>query len=176
MGALEAQCAWGGRATVPDLSRASRCPGWSVAEVMNHSIGVTLKFADFATGATDRPRAPTGDLIGGRLDRALRTTADTARSAWAEADRSRCCRLPFGSFPADLAAGINLVDVLGHGWDVGYLGGSEFTCPEEVWTLGLEMARAYLGPARDPRHFGPELDAGASASSRKRFLAYLGRG
>ena len=28
---------------------------------MNHSIGVTLKFADFAAGGSDHPRTPPGD-------------------------------------------------------------------------------------------------------------------
>jgi uncharacterized protein (TIGR03086 family) len=147
--ALEAQWTLATRATASDLRRASRCPGWSVSEVMNHSVGVTLKFAEFASGVTDHPRTPDGHLIGAGLDATLRTTVDTARAAWSTVDRNRLCYLPFGTFPADVAAGINLVDVLAHGWDVGPIGGSEFTCPEEVWALGLEMARRYRGPEPD---------------------------
>ncbi len=173
--ALEAQWGLGARATVPDLSRPSRCPGWSVSDVMNHSMGVTRKFAEFASGATDRPRAPTGDLIGDRLDLALRTTTDMARAAWSSTDRSRHCHLPFGTFSAGAAAGINLVDVLAHGWDVGCLGGSVFTCPDDVWSLGLGMAREYQGRERAGHHFDAEIDVAPDASPEWCFLAYVGR-
>ncbi len=120
--ALEAQRRLVTGVTPADLHRATRCPAWSLSELMNHSVGVTLKFAEFASGATDHPRTPEGDLIGDRLDVALRSTVDTARTAWSSADRSWLCHLPFGTFPADIAAGINLVDVLAHGWDVGVVG------------------------------------------------------
>jgi hypothetical protein len=35
-----------------------------VRDVMNHSIGVTMKFARFAAGGSDHPRTPRGDLVG----------------------------------------------------------------------------------------------------------------
>ncbi len=173
--ALEAQRTLAMGMTPADLDRASRCPGWSVSEVMNHSVGVTLKFAEFASGATDHPRSPEGDLIGDRPDIALRATVDAVRAAWSTVDPRRLCHLPFGTFPADVAAGINLVDVLAHSWDVGVVGASEFTCPDEVWALGLEMAHRYRGPVPDPRHFAPEVDVDPTASPRQRFLGSVGR-
>src|SRR6185437_14064373 len=51
------------------------CPGWSVRDVMNHSIGVTMKFADFAAGGSDHPRTPPGDLVGRDHRLALRSAA-----------------------------------------------------------------------------------------------------
>jgi uncharacterized protein (TIGR03086 family) len=173
--ALEAQWAHAARATASDLVRPSRCPGWSVLAVLRHSVGVTAKFTEFASGATDHPRSPPGDLLGDRPDLALRATVDAARSAWPDADRSRRCHLPFGTFPADVAAGINLVDVLAHGWDAGSLGGSVFHCPDPVWSVGLEMAQVYLGDERDPHHFAAEVPVGRSASPEARFLGKVGR-
>jgi hypothetical protein len=70
---------------------------------MNHSIGVTLKFADFATGGNDHPRTPPGDLVGRDHRLALRSAAAAARAAWTSADMARPCHLPFGTFPASLA-------------------------------------------------------------------------
>jgi uncharacterized protein (TIGR03086 family) len=175
LAALEAQWALGTEATPPDLSRPTRCPGWSVSDVMNHSIGVTLKFAEFASAATDRPRSPTGDLVRGRLEPALRAAVDSARTAWSAADMSRTCHLPFGSFPADVAAGINLVDVLAHGWDVGAFGDAVFQCRDAVWSTGLEMAWRFMGPERDPRHYGVEIMVSDAAPPEPRFLGYLGR-
>ena len=173
--ALEAQWALATRLTVPDLSRPSKCPGWSVFDVVNHSVGVTLKFNEFASAATDRPRTPTGDLIGSRPGPALRAAADSARTAWSVADLSRECHLPFGTFPAQVAAGINLVDVLAHSWDVGEIGGAAFHCSDEVWSTGLGAARSFMGPGRDPRHYGIEVAVPDDAPPELQFLGYLGR-
>ncbi len=161
--------------TPSDLSRASNCPGWSVLDVMNHSIGVTLKFTEFASGATDRPRTPDGDLIGGRLAPVLRAVADASRQAWSTADMSRVCHLPFATVSSETAAGINLVDVLAHGCDLGEFGGVMFSCPDSVWTTGLTMAERLIGARRDPRHYGPEVAVPDSAPTPRRFLGYLGR-
>ncbi len=88
---------------------------------------------------------------------------------------SRECHLPYGTFPAAVAAGINLVDVLAHGWDVGSFGDVVFRCPDEVWSVGLELAQALLGAGRDPRHYGVEVAVSVDAPPERRFLGYLGR-
>jgi uncharacterized protein (TIGR03086 family) len=143
--------------------------------VVNHSVGVTLKFADFAAGGSDHPRTPPGDLVGRDHRLALRSAAGAARSAWASADMERPCHLPFGTFPAGLAAGINLFDVLAHTWDIAAATGVTLECPDELWQAGLEAARAVIGPGRDPRQYAPEIPVAAAASPRQRFLAFTGR-
>ena len=102
---------------------------------MNHSIGVTMKFAD-----TARP-----------------------------------CHLPFGTFPASLAAGINLFDVLAHTWDIAAATGVALECADDLWQAGLEAARAVIGPGRDPRQYAPKIPVAVTASPRQRFLAFTGR-
>jgi uncharacterized protein (TIGR03086 family) len=157
------------------LSLGSPCPGWSVREVVNHSIGVTLKFAGFAAGDTDHPRSPVGDLVGPNHGLALRTAAEAARAAWASADMARDCHLPFGVFPADLAAGINLFDVLAHTWDIATATGVTWQCGDDLWSAGLRAARTVIGSSRDLRHYAAEIPVNAAASARQQFLAYLGR-
>ena len=142
---------------------------------MNHSIGVTLKFADFAAGGSDHPRTPRGDLVGRDHRLTLRSAAGAAQSAWASADMARPCHLPFGTFPAGLAAGINLFDVLAHTWDIAAATGVTLECPDELWQAGLEAARTVIGPGRDPRQYAPEIPVAAAASPRQRFLAFTGR-
>ena len=83
--------------------------------------------------------------------------------------------MSFGDFDAETAAGINLVDVLAHGWDISPLQDRRFDCANELWRVGLAAARALIGPHRDLRHYGPEVVAGPDATSQERFLAYLGR-
>jgi uncharacterized protein (TIGR03086 family) len=174
--AVEAQWALGRLVAPADLARATRCPGWSVFDVVNHSIGVTLKFAEFASGSTDAPQSPTGDLIGTSLGDALGSLVATTRRAWESADMTRECHLPFGIFRAEMAAGINLVDVLAHGWDIGSFRGRAFRCDDAVWSIGLEVARKLIGQRRDPRHYGHEIGVAATAPAEMRFLGYLGRG
>jgi uncharacterized protein (TIGR03086 family) len=173
--ALDAQVRTGQQVRAAQLSVDSPCPGWSVRDVVNHSLGVTLKFTDFAAGRTDHPRAPAGDLVGSDHARALRDAADSARVTWAAADPARLCHLPFGTFAASLAAGINLFDVLAHTWDMATATGAGLRCRDDVWLAGIDAAQAVIGPSRDPRHYAPELPAAPDATPMQRFLAFLGR-
>jgi hypothetical protein len=45
---------------------------------MNHSLGVTRKFAGFAAGGSDHPRTPRGDLVGRDHRLALRSVVVAA--------------------------------------------------------------------------------------------------
>jgi uncharacterized protein (TIGR03086 family) len=175
MAALRVQVRTGRLIRSGQLSLESPCPGWSVRDVVNHSIGVTLKFADFAAGGSDHPRTPPGDLVGRDHRLALRSAAGAAQSAWASADMERPCHLPFGTFPASLAAGINLFDGLAHTWDIAAATGVTLECPDELWQAGLEAARAVIGPGRDPRQYAAAIPVAAAASPRQRFLAFTGR-
>jgi hypothetical protein len=88
---------------------------------------------------------------------------------------ARPCHLPFGTFLASVAAGINLFDVLAHTWDVAAAADVTLECADELWSAGLEAARVVIGPGRDPRQYAAEITVGASATPRQRFLAFTGR-
>ena len=60
LAALDVQARTGQQIRPGQLLLGTPCPLWPVREVINHSIGVTLKFASFAAGHTDHPRAPAG--------------------------------------------------------------------------------------------------------------------
>jgi uncharacterized protein (TIGR03086 family) len=173
--ALVGQWTVGRRATSAELSATSKCPEWSVLDVIGHSIGVTMKFTDFVSVATDHPRSPSGDQVGGSIDLALRSSLVSAKLAWSSADKTRECHLPFGIFAAELAAGISLMDVLAHSWDIGLVRRERFACRDEIWTVGLGVAHNLIGPGRDVRHYGEEVDVGSDAPPERRFLGYLGR-
>jgi uncharacterized protein (TIGR03086 family) len=175
LAALDIQIRTGRQIRAAQLGLGSPCPGWSVRDVINHSLGVTLKFAGFAAGRTDHPRAPAGDLVGGDHALALAGAAGEARQAWASADLARRCHLPFGTFPAGLAAGINLFDVLAHTWDIAVATGADMSCDDDLWIAGLDAARAVIGPGRDARHYAAEIMVGPAASPRQQFLGFLGR-
>lgn len=173
--ALEAWHSLLDQVSAVELTLATPNPGWDVAHVINHSIAVTSKFTTFAVGTTDQPRTPDHDLIGNDHRFAFGKTAERALAAWRAADPRRCCHLPFGTFTADLAAGINLFDLQAHGWDIHQATGATFACPHTTWETGLDAARRVIGQQRDPHHFAPALPAQPSASTQIRLLRYLGR-
>lgn len=175
LAALELQRGVGDQVRPEELQLASRCKGWTIREVLRHSIGVTRKFTHFASGATDEPHGPPGDLVGGDHRTALGRTVEAARTAWTTADMSRRCRLSFGTFSAEAAAGINLFDVLAHTWDIAAPLGLGLDEHDAVWVVGLDAARHVIGSTRDPAHYGTEVTVSESASGMSRFLAFLGR-
>lgn len=159
-----------------DLAAASRCEGWSIRDVLEHSIGVTREFTGFAQGLTDEPHAAEVDLLGRDHGAVARGAVVASALAWRRADMSRLCRLSFGTFSAEAAAGINLFDALAHTWDVAAPLGLELPAHSDLWSLGLEAARGVIGSQRDVSQYGPEVHAEASAAPMTRFLAFLGRG
>lgn len=161
--------------TPEQLRLPTPCEDWIVLDVLNHSTSVTAKFSAFAAGATDRPRTPQGDLLGDNFKDSVRLHAEEAARRWRAADMSRLCYLPFGTFDAETAAGINLFDVLAHTWDIAVAVNQRFDCGNELWAVGLDAARRVIGPARDAKHYGPEIPVPASAPARRQFLAFLGR-
>jgi len=82
------------------------------------------------------------------------------------------CHLSFGDFEAETAAGINLVDVLAHGWDISPLQGRWFECGNETWSVA---PRVLIGPNSRSAPLWTELVDGPDANSQERILAYLGR-
>jgi uncharacterized protein (TIGR03086 family) len=164
-----------GQVEASQLSLGTPCPGWTVRQVMDHSVGVTLKFADFAAGTMDAPRRPPGELIGIDYRQVLRAAASASQKAWAQADMARSCRLAFGTFSADAAMGINLFDVLAHTWDIAIATGVNVENDDDLWTAGLVAAQLVIGPHRDESQYGPEIPVSALATARRRFLAFVGR-
>jgi len=175
LGALALQDRTVGQLQAHQLSLNSSCPGWTVGDVLNHSIGVTRKLITFASGVTDAPHSPPGDLLGGDPQRAVQTVAEEARKAWTHADMTRRCHLPFATLPAQDTIGLNLFDVLAHTWDIATAIEVTLTSNDHLWAAALDAAREVIGPDRDARHYGPELAIESDALARRRFLAFVGR-
>ena len=94
--------------------------------------------------------------------------------AWARVDPTRVCRLPFAEVDCDVAAGINLFDVITHTWDVAAPLNLDMPCSDDLWAITLQAAEAALDDQRGPRHFAPPAVATGNAA-QERLLALLGR-
>jgi uncharacterized protein (TIGR03086 family) len=164
------------RLSVLELGRPTCCPEWNVRQILNHTTATTSKFAAFAAGETDAPRTPSGDLLGSDPARAFAATASTARRAWASIDLTRRCRLPFGTFTAEQAAGINLFDLLAHYSDITHAVGTAVTGTAELWQSALDAAGQVVGEEdRDLDHYAPAQPVAPDAPVSEQLRAYLGR-
>jgi uncharacterized protein (TIGR03086 family) len=162
-----------------DLIRPTPCDGWDVRQVLAHIVGTTIKFTAFARQETERPSSPRGDPLGDDIRQAYWDAAAASAAAWALPVPDRAiCRLPFGDFPGEYAARINLFDVLVHGWDLATAVGLErsYAPPVSLVHLSLEVAERLVTP--DAVAAGQYIDPaerGAAVMPLQQLLECTGR-
>jgi uncharacterized protein (TIGR03086 family) len=100
-----------------------------------------MKFTMFASGETDAPRTPRGDVLAGDPVSGFRGAARASQLAWVSVDPSRQCHLPFGVFPALEVAAVNMFDVLVHGWDIADAVDRAYRIPADLLPGAIGMAR-----------------------------------
>jgi uncharacterized protein (TIGR03086 family) len=163
-----------------DLDTPTPCEGWQLRHLLNHMLASLERLAGAAEGEVAEPsqfdaqtQALTdrlGDDCGHAAFAAVRQRAMTV---WHQPDvMARTCELLLGSLPASMAAHINLVEVVVHGWDVSQATGEAEAIPPELAEPVLEFSRQAVDPARG-RAFGPDLEVGDTVSER--LVAFLGR-
>jgi uncharacterized protein (TIGR03086 family) len=172
---LEQGFAWTGdrlaRVGTADLDVPTPCEEWGLRELLNHMLAALGRLAAAAEGDMAPPEV---DRVG----------VDCGRSAFADVQKralavwrtpgvmERTCELPLGSIPAPMAARLNLVEVVVHGWDVSQATGERAAIPDSLAEPILEFSRRAVEPARG-RAFGPDLSTGESLSDRT--VSFLGR-
>lgn len=186
---LDKGFAWTGdrvaRVDPGDLDRPTPCEGWQLRDLLDHMLASLDRLAAAAGGDAAVP----GSLDGGppgvdRVDRVDRLGDDSGRTAFATVRQraltvwrrpgvmARSCELPLGSLPAAVAAHLNLVEVVVHGWDISRATGEAAAIPPGLAGPALDFSRQAVGPARG-RAFGPDLEVGDTVSDR--LVSFLGR-
>jgi uncharacterized protein (TIGR03086 family) len=160
-----------------DLGRPTPCPGWDVRQLLNHVIATTTKFSAFARLETDTPHGPPGDLVGAAFQPAYWEAARASTAAWALPGPGRpVCHLPFGDFPAAVAADINLFDVLVHGWDLATAVELDYPAPTTLVVRALAVAERLVSPAAVAAgQYGHPGAEGVAATPMGRLLELTGR-
>jgi uncharacterized protein (TIGR03086 family) len=149
------------------LDRPTPCEQWTLGDLVDHLVGAIDMFAATAGAPTQGARASSPvDRFDSAVERNL--------AAWSAAPNMQATvRLPFGEFPAELAAGMNQLDSLVHGWDVAASLGLPFEPPDELAEVGLQTGRISVPPSRGYA-FGAAL-APHDDRPGERLLAFTGR-
>jgi uncharacterized protein (TIGR03086 family) len=162
----------------PDrLDAPTPCTEWDVRALLNHTTGVVALFAAAAARRQQEGDPRTADWVGTDPASAFNDAAKTTLEAWSQpAALEGTCRLPIGELPAEVAAGVNLVDTLVHGWDLAKALGLDPTLDPALAAAALEVSKLIInddlrGPSKG---FGP-LVAIVGGSPTAQLVAFLGR-
>jgi uncharacterized protein (TIGR03086 family) len=164
--------------TPAQLGSPTPCTDWDVRALLDHATGVVAGFAATAS------RQPPGDAR--KIDwlatdpgTEFAQIAKETLAAWSEPGAlDGTCRLSIGiEMPAQVAAGINFLDTLVHGWDLAKALGIDPALDPALATAALEVARMvvtddFRGAAKG---FGPAIALGIGASATDQLVAFLGR-
>ena len=157
------------------LALPTPCSQWDIRATIDHLIGATWMFTLVNQGQA------VGEDAGGIAGRdpvvALTDAAAANAASWRTPgafDGERT--YPFGTFPADAAAMMNLSEVVVHTWDVATALGADATIDPAVAAMLDNFYRPIsLDPYRAHGAFGAEVPIDSSAPPADRLLAKLGR-
>jgi len=165
----------------PDRLRApTPCPEWDVRALLNHATGVVANFGAAASRTAPGAKAETEpDFVGTDPSAQFEQAAAATLAAWGQPGALEGTCVLRGGFelPAQVAARINFLDTLVHGWDLARALNVDPTLDPALATAALEVAKQIVtddrrGPGKG---FGPALAASAGASPTDALVAFLGR-
>jgi len=165
-----------------DLTRATPCGDWTLAELLAHMTAQHDGFAAAAAGAGAdpsawRPGPPPADPVGEYREAAGRVLA--AFGADGVLDRKFALPeiRPDLRFPATVAIGFHLVDYVVHGWDVARSLGRAYDLEPGLLAAALAIARAVPdeGRERPGAAFAPRIPARGEGNVLDEIVAVLGR-
>jgi uncharacterized protein (TIGR03086 family) len=157
------------------LALPTPCTEWDVRATLDHLIGATWMFTLVNQGQAVGEDARTladGDPMTALTDAAAANAASWRTPGAFDGDRT----FPFGTFPADAAAMMNLSEVVVHTWDIATALGVDATIDPAAGAMLDDFYRAIsLDPYRAHGAFGAEVRVESGAPPADRLLARLGR-
>ena len=160
----------------PDqLSDPTPCPEWDVRALLDHVIGVV---AGFGAAAARESAPPAPVEVGDEPLAVYQSVARDTLDAWNRPGALEgTCTIGHGlTVPAGVAAGINILDTLVHGWDIARATGQDTTLDPELAAAALEIARQVVSDdIRQSGAFGPPVPLSGPASPTAELVAFLGR-
>jgi uncharacterized protein (TIGR03086 family) len=157
--------------------QSTPCEGLDVEALTAHLVQKVLIFGGVGAGTTSDPDAmPVPELERVTLIDAYRPAAARARTTWSGATLNRTFDLPQGRLRGADLCHFFLLEVLGHGWDLGVATGQPADAGEQLAEAGLGAAAA-IGEdtLRSPGLMGPAVPVAADSPAMDRFVAAIGR-
>ncbi|WP_328535850.1 TIGR03086 family metal-binding protein [Streptomyces sp. NBC_00344] len=165
------------------LTRATPCAGWDLAQLLAHMTGQNHGFAAVARGETSDASVFADRPVGSDPAGLFAASAREVTAAFAEEGAlDRAFWLPEVrdgiTLPGRIAIGFHYIDCVVHGWDVAVAAGVPVDFDQEILAAGLPIAEAV--PDDSAREspgaaFAPGLRTAAQAAPLERILALLGR-
>lgn len=159
------------------LTSATPCASWNVAELINHMVGGQAFFAACVNGEMPSGDAP--DFASGDFRASFDEASAACLAAFrAEGALAKTVRAPFGEMPAGAFMGLAITDTFQHAWDLAKATGQDTNLAPELATALVSQAKAniqdnFRGPEGAP--FGAEQTADTDASPADQLAAFLGR-
>jgi uncharacterized protein (TIGR03086 family) len=158
------------------LALPTPCAQWDVRATLEHLIGATWMFTlvnqGQAVGEDDRGTGDDDPVVVALTDAAGAAVASWRAPGAFDGDRT----YPFGTFPADAAAMMNLSEVIVHTWDIATALGADAAIDPAVAEMLYRFYRPMsLDPYRAHGAFGAEVVVDTDAPPAERLLALLGR-
>jgi uncharacterized protein (TIGR03086 family) len=161
------------------LDDRTPCSDWDVRGLINHTTGVVARMRFVAARAAAAPGIPDEDFVGKDPAPIFRRVASATLAAWSEPGAlDGECVLPNGApAPADVAARVNVVDTLVHGWDLAVATGQDPSIDPALAAAALEFSKQFVSDElRQPGGpFRAAVAPPAGASPTTELVAFLGR-
>lgn len=163
----------------PDaLARPTPCPDWTLHGLLRHQVGQDQGFAAAARGEGERLAVWRGGDLGDDPYAAAVDSAELVTRAFAGVALDAELALPElgGRFPAALAVGFHLVDLVVHAWDVAAAIGVPWEPADDLVETSLKVAALVPEESRGPgESFAAPLPSADGAAPKERLLTLLGR-
>lgn len=157
------------------LALPTSCSQWDVRATLDHLIGATWMFTlvnQDQTVGEDAGGIGSDDPVVALTNAAAANLESWRAPAAFDGDRT----FPFGTFPADAAAMMNLSEVVVHTWDIANALEADATIDPTVAEMLYAFYRPMsLDPYRAHGAFGAEITVSSDALPADRLLALLGR-
>lgn len=166
---------------VDDVARRTPCDEFTVAQLINHFLGLTLAFTAAAEGTVGPANDAPPPLPAKELDPDWRATLEQRLRALANAWSTESAWTGEATaggvtMPADIMGLVALNEVAVHGWDLAKATAQPYTLDAPTLTTLTEFVAADADDqAAREGIFGPVVPAPKDAAPQDQFIALTGR-
>lgn len=170
--------------TDDQLGARTPCEHYTVGDLLDHLMGLTLAFREAATKSAGPESAagPDGASVA-HLDpdwrRRLPAQLDELVAAWKNPEAWEGMTEAGGvTLPADVMGSVVVDELVLHGWDLARGTGQPFTCDPDSTQACYEFTAAMSEPGQEDGRvglFGPVVEVPSDAPLLHRALAFSGR-